>query len=300
MDKELQTIFEGLDKEIFTPELQASLISVVSEAVDQKVKEQIELEITQIDESYAEKLKTILEGMNSTFEKYKNDVDEDHTQKILQIKKALDESYGKKLLQVKEIYENVIRKQAVEHRDQLVEAVSQHLDICLEKAIPQKVVEEAAKNTFVQKQLNEARKVLGVDKAYISENLKQGVIQGKQVVEKLVKENAELKKAQAINESQRLLAESTANLPTEQQRFVRQKLEGKTPDFIKRNISHVLEMFARQEKTEKTALLNENKNTFIVDRAQVVADETRKTETLVENVESPRMAEYLNIMGHRK
>lgn len=299
MDKELQTIFEGLDKEIFTPDLQNQLATVINESVEQKVKDRIELELTQLDESHAEKVKTVLEGLEKTFADYRESVDDDHCKKMMKVKETLEESYGKKLLQVKEMYENVIKKEAITHRNQLVEAISQHLDICLEKAIPAKVVEEAAKNTFVQKQLNEARKVLGVDKEYISENLKQGVLQGKTMLEKLTQENTELKRQNLLEESRRLVAEKTANLPAEQAKFVRTKLSGKSPDFINSNFSFVLEMYNRKDQSDRSALLNENRTTFIVDRSQVVEDEINRTEIISEDVTDPRIAEYLKVMNFK-
>ncbi len=253
-----------------------------------------------MDETHAEQTKTILERMESTFNDYRKSVDEDHCKKMLQVKTTLEESYGKKLLMVKNLYDNAIQKEAVQHRDTLVESINTYLDDYLEKAIPQKIVEEAAKNTYVQKQLDEARKVLGIDKKYISESLKQGIVEGKSQYEALAQKNLELERQKLIAESKALIVEKTANLPIEQAKFVKAQLEGKSPDYIERNISYVLEMYARKEKTEKSTLLSEHKN-VIVDRAQLVADETRKqNEIQTESYTDPVMAMYSEGLKFRK
>lgn len=300
MDKELNSIFESLDKEIFTDELKTTISGVIAEAVDKKVAERVDLELQQMDETHAEQTKTILERMESTFNDYRKSVDEDHCKKMLQVKTTLEESYGKKLLMVKNLYDNAIQKEAVQHRDTLVESINTYLDDYLEKAIPQKIVEEAAKNTYVQKQLDEARKVLGIDKKYISESLKQGIVEGKSQYEALAQKNLELERQKLFAESKALIVEKTANLPIEQAKFVKAQLEGKSPDYIERNISYVLEMYARKEKTEKSTLLSEHKN-VIVDRAQLVADETRKqNEIQTESYTDPVMAMYSEGLKFRK
>lgn len=299
MDKELQAIFENLDSQIFTDDLKTSITSVIEEAVNKKVSDRVDLELKQMDESHAEKTQVVIERLNETFDDYRTQVDEDHCQKMLQVKQTLEESYGKKLLQVKKAYEGVIYKDAIAHRDQLVESVNSFLDAFLEKAIPQKQVEEAAKNTYVQEQLENIRKIAGVDKTFIAENVKQGIVQGKNQLDKLAKENLEFRRAAMIAESKAILAEKTAVLPAEQAKFVRAKLEGKSPEFINDNISYVLEMFARQEKTEKASLLKEHKN-LNIDRAQIVADETKKNEIQTESYTDPVMAMYGAGLNFRK
>jgi hypothetical protein len=297
MDKELQSIFESLDSQIFTDELKTAISTVLKEAVEKKVSDRIDLELQQMDESHAEKTSLIIGRLEETFNKYREQVDVDHCKKMLDVKKTLEESYGKKLLVVKEAYEGVLKKDAIATRDQLVEAVDGHLTAYLEKAIPREKIEEAAKTQYVKEQLDNIRRIAGVDKSMLSENIKQGIVQGKNQMDKLVKENAELKRAKAIAESKKILAEKTAHLPTEQAKFVRSKLEGKTADFINENISYVLDMFARQENTERQTLLKEHK-VVEVDRAQIVADETvNKIQT--ESVD-PLMGMYLQGMNFRK
>lgn len=301
MEKELQAIFEKIDSQYMSDELKQTLAGVFEEAVEKRLADRLDLELKAMDETHAEQTTQLIGNLEATFEQFKVDVDADHSEKIQTVAKALSESYGQKLLIVKEGYEKVIRETALEHRTQLVGAVEKHLNIALEKIIPAEQVREAAKNTFAQKQLNEARKVLGVDKAFMSANVKEGIVQGKQQIDALIKENASLKKAKAVTESQSLLIKATANLPVEQAKYVRAKLEGRSPEFIKDNLSYVLEMYARQETQEKASLLREH--TSQVDRV-VVADELNRTsyieESSTHNPLNPNMGLYLKGLNYRK
>jgi hypothetical protein len=301
MEKELQAIFEKIDSQYMSDELKQTLAGVFEEAVEKRLADRLDLELKAMDETHAEQTTQLIGNLEATFEQFKVDVDADHSEKIQTVAKALSESYGQKLLIVKEGYEKVIRETALEHRTQLVGAVEKHLNIALEKIIPAEQVREAAKNTFAQKQLDEARKVLGVDKAFMSANVKEGIVQGKNQIDALIKENANLKKAKLVTESENLLVKATANLPVEQAKYVRTKLEGRSPEFIKDNLSYVLEMYARQESQEKASLLREHAPQ--VDRV-VVADELNRTsyieESSAHNPLNPNMGMYMRGLNYRK
>ena len=302
MDKELQAIFEKLDAQYFTDELKQTISGFFSEALEKRVADRVSLELGAMDDTHAEQTKIVLDQLEATFEAFKADVDKDHCKKIQTVANALSESFGQKLTIVKEGYEKVIRETALEHRTQLVGAVDKHLTSYLEKTIPIEQVRESAKNTFAQKQIDEARKILGIDKAFISANVREGIVQGKQQMDALIKENNALKKSKMVTESESLLVKATANLPAEQRKYVRAKLEGRSPAFIKDNISYVLEMYARQETDEKTSLLREHKSQ--VDRV-VVADELGKQNSyIVESTEhnplNPHMEMYKRGLSYRK
>lgn len=275
MLKELKTIFENVDKEILSEDTLTAISSLIEEKVSQKVQERLDLEVESAIKTQFDKFKTISE-------KAVNAIDADHTAKIKMVVEAITEDNNKKLLKVSEGYKKIISETAIQHRDSLVESIDQFLDLYIEKHLPRQQIEEAAKNQYALKAVEEARKILGVDDKFIKSNIKEALVDGKQQMDKLVKENAELKKRTAIIESKKVLAEKTANLPVEIKRFVTSRLQGKSASFISENIDYVIDMFDRQEKKEKrSALLNENKN-FIVDRNRV-ADEILK-----ENVNKPQ------------
>lgn len=296
MLKELKTIFENVDKEILSEDTLTAISSLIEEKVSQKVQERLDLEVESAIKTQFDKFKVISE-------KAVNAIDADHTAKIKMVVNAIKEDYDNKLVTVSEGYKQIISETATQHRDSLVESIDQFLDLYIEKHLPKQQIEEAAKNQYALKAVEEARKILGVDEKYINSNIREALVDGKQQMDKLVKENTELKKRTAIIESKKVLAEKTANLPVEAKRFVTSRLQGKSAAFIAENIDYVIDMFKRQEKNDKrSALLNENKN-FIVDRNRV-ADEILKENVNkpanTVNPNNPMESVYLSGLNYRK
>jgi len=293
----IQTILESLDEQIFTPDLKENLKSVFESTINQKVQERLDLELSSMDESHANKMKSVLESMETAFEQYKKDVDEDHSSKLKTVLEHLKNKHNNELKIVAESYEKVLKDTAVTHRDELVLAVESYIEEYLGEAIPVKQIEEAAKNTFALKQLDEARKVLGIDKTMISENLKQGILEGKKEMDRLSKENADRKRALAISESKRVLTEKTANLPVEMAKYVRQRFAGKTANFIQENFSYVVDMYNKNETINRSTLIKEHNNIPQVDRAKYIADEKQKASKPVISESNDIMDQYVRLLS---
>ena len=293
---ELKTIFESVDKEILSEDTLAAISTLVESTVKTKVQERLSLEVESAVKTQYEKFKVVSE-------KAINAIDTDHTAKIQMVVKAIREDYDKKLTTVSEGYKKIISKTAIGHRDTLVESVDEFLDLYIEKSLPKAQIAEAAKNKYALKAIEEARKVLGVGPQYINSNIREALVDGKRQMDKLVSENADLKKKTFVTESKKILAEKTANLPVEASRFVRSRLEGKSAQFIKENFDYVVDMFKRQEKSQKrNALLNENKQT-IVDRSRVADEILKESETRTHvsaNPNNPMESMYLDGLGFRK
>jgi len=267
MEKELQSIFENVDKDILNEDTLKAITDLVEETVNKKVNERVTLEVESA-------LQSMDEDHSARFQQAIEAIDNDHTEKVKKVVEHINKDHIAKLMQIKEKYESLLQKTAVEHRDTLVESVSNYLDRYIEKSIPKEQIVEAAKNRYIENVLNEARQVLSVDSKVINENVKSAIRDGKEKLDRLTHENAQLKKKMVVTESQRILAEKTANLPMEQARFVRTRLQNKSPEFIKENFQYVLDMFVRSDKQERRSALNENKTTN-VDRKRV-ADEIIK------------------------
>jgi hypothetical protein len=293
---ELKNIFESVDKEILSEDNLKAIASLFEEKVNAKVQERVDLEVESAIKTQFDKFKTISEKAVSA-------IDADHTAKIKMVVKTIMEDNNQKLLTVSEGYKKIIAETAVQHRDTLVESIDEFLDLYIEKHLPKQQIEEAAKNQYAQKAIEEARKILGVDEKYIKSNIKEALVDGKTKMDQLVRENAELKKRTAITESRRVLAEKTANLPVEVKKFVTSRLQGKNASFIAENFDYVIDMFKRQEKNEKrSALLNENKQ-FIVDRNRVadeILNESVKKSNETVNPSNPMENLYLSGLNYRK
>lgn len=293
---ELKSIFESVDKEILSEDTLKAISSLIEEKVNAKAQERVELEVENAVKTQYEKFKTVSEKAISA-------IDADHTNKIKMVVNAIMEDYDQKLLTVHEGYKNLIANTAIKHRDTLVESVDEFLDLYIEKSIPKQEIEEAAKNQYALKAIEEARKILGVDEKYIKGNIKEALVDGKRQMDTLLKENEELKKAKLIAESKKVLAEKTANLPVETARFVRSRLEGKSAKFIQENFEYVMDMFGRQEQKAKQSALLSEKKTYIVDRNRVADEIIKESENKSKNQSNPQnpMEDlYLSGLNFRK
>lgn len=293
---ELKSIFESVDKEILSEDTLKAISSLIEEKVNAKAQERVELEVENAVKTQYEKFKTVSEKAIAA-------IDADHTNKIKMVVNAIMEDYDQKLLTVHEGYKNLIANTAIKHRDTLVESVDEFLDLYIEKNIPKQEIEEAARNQYALKAIEEARKILGVDEKYIKNNIKEALVDGKRQMDTLLKENEELKKAKVIAESKKVLAEKTANLPVEIARFVRSRLEGKSAKFIQENFEYVMDMYGRQEQKAKQSALLSEKKTYIVDRNRVADEIIKESENKTinqSNPQNPMEDLYLSGLNFRK
>jgi len=293
---ELKSIFESVDKEILSEDTLKAISSLVEEKVNAKAQERVELEVENAVKTQYEKFKTVSEKAISA-------IDADHTKKIKMVVNAIMEDYDQKLITVHQGYKNLIANTAIKHRDTLVESVDEFLDLYIEKNIPKQEIEEAARNQYALKAIEEARKILGVDEKYIKNNIKEALVDGKRQMDTLLKENEELKKGKFIAESKKVLAEKTSNLPVEVARFVRSRLEGKSAKFIQENFEYAIDMFGRQEQKAKQSALLSEKKTYIVDRNRVADEFIKESENKTQNQSNPQnpMEDlYLSGLNFRK
>jgi hypothetical protein len=293
---ELKSIFESVDKEILSEDTLKAISSLVEEKVNAKAQERVELEVENAVKTQYEKFKTVSEKAISA-------IDADHTKKIKMVVNAIMEDYDQKLITVHQGYKNLIANTAIKHRDTLVESVDEFLDLYIDKNIPKQEIEEAARNQYALKAIEEARKILGVDEKYIKNNIKEALVDGKRQMDTLLKENEQLKKGKFIAESKKVLAEKTANLPVEVARFVRSRLEGKSAKFIQENFEYAIDMFGRQEQKAKQSALLSEKKTYIVDRNRVADEFIKESENKTINhfnPQNPMEDLYLSGLNFRK
>jgi hypothetical protein len=293
---ELKSIFESVDKEILSEDTLNAISSLIEEKVNAKAQERVELEVENAVKTQYEKFKTVSEKAISA-------IDADHTKKIKMVVNAIMEDYDQKLITVHQGYKNLIANTAIKHRDTLVESVDEFLDLYIDKNIPKQEIEEAARNQYALKAIEEARKILGVDEKYIKNNIKEALVDGKRQMDTLLKENEELKKGKFIAESKKVLAEKTSNLPVEVARFVRSRLEGKSAKFIQENFEYAIDMFGRQEQKAKQSALLSEKKTYIVDRNRVADEFIKESENKTINhfnPQNPMEDLYLSGLNFRK
>lgn len=270
MLNELQPIFEQIDKNLFNEETMKKIATIVEAKVNEKVDSRVTLEVESAkqiqEEDYTNKMQHLVKVI-------KENIDKDHLAKIKFVVENLNTDHMNKLIQLKENYENILKKTALDHKMQLVEGVDAFLEKYIDKNLPKEIIEEAAKNTHVNNLLSEARKVLAVDPSFVKDNIKEAIVDGKKQVDRLIRENAQLRQSKEAEEVARFIAEKSSNLPANAAKFVRSRLANKPLKVVKENFDYVVDMFAVQEKKNKNSLVNENKQPISnVDRSKISGD----------------------------
>jgi dsDNA-binding SOS-regulon protein len=266
MLNELKPIFEQIDASLFTEDTLAKISTLIEEKVKERSDAQIELAVEAAISSFDEDVTKKTQHLIETF---KANIDQDHTAKIKFVVEKLNADHMEKLLTLKEKYDNLLKETAVGHKEQLVESVDRFFEKYIDKAIPRSQILEAAKNQHVQQLLEQVREVAGVDTRYIKENVKKGILDGKKQLDRVLKENAELKHERNAEKARRFLVEKTRNLPVDTAKFVRARLESKPFEYIKENFNFVVDLYSKEETKERRSVQRKQSPTTIVESAPV-------------------------------
>jgi len=120
--------------------LNEEVLSEIENVFDQKVNDKVEIHVEQAlneqDELYTEKLTELVKK-----------IDEDHSSKLKNVVEAIDTDRASKLQMVIEKYESALDGEAEGFQGQLIESISDYLDVYLEEKLPVESVQEAVKNT---------------------------------------------------------------------------------------------------------------------------------------------------------
>ena len=137
-------------------EVLSEIENVFEQKVNDRVEIQVENELNEQDELYSGKLKELVEK-----------IDVDHTAKLERVVEALDGDRAQKLKLVIEKYEKALNEEAESFQKDLVENISNYLDVYLEEKVPSQSIAEAVKNTKAVKVLEGLRNHLAVDLSLI-------------------------------------------------------------------------------------------------------------------------------------
>jgi primosomal protein N' len=265
MLNELKPIFEKIDASLFTEETMTQISSIIEEKVNTTVQDRVTLAV---ESALQEKDEEVTKKTQHLIETFRSNIDQDHTAKIKFIVEKLNEDHMNKLLTLKDKYDGLLEKTAVDHKNQLVEAVDRFFEKYIDENLPKQQIMEAAKNVHVQELLEQVRRVAGIDKTYIKENVAKGILDGKQQIDRLQKENARMKHEKDVAEARALLVEKTKNLPIETAKFVRSRLSNKSPQYIKENFNFVLDLFDQSER-KSVDNIKKTRSTPIVESAPI-------------------------------
>ena len=268
--------------------LNEEVLSEIENVFEQKVNDKVEIHVEQAlndqDELYTEKLNELVEK-----------IDADHSSKLKRVVEAIDSDRAEKLQMVIEKYESALNEEAENFQSQLIDSISDYLDVYLEEKIPVESVQEAVKNTKAKKILEGLRNHLAVDSALEKESIKEAVIDGHNQIneaskklESVAEENAVLKEELDTVKAGLMLEQKTAGLDKKTKQYVNKVLKGKDAEFIAENFDYTLKLFKKKEsdrlETLKEEALSTREN---VDR--VVYES--KQEIVEEKVASPYLSE---------
>ena len=268
--------------------LNEEVLSEIENVFEQKLNDKVEIHVEKAlneqDELYTEKLNELVVK-----------IDEDHSAKLKSVVEAIDKDRSDKLKLVIEKYEGALNGEAEDFQSQLIESVSDYLDVYLEEKIPVESVQEAVKNTKAKKILEGLRSHLAVDSALEKESIKEAVMDGHNQIneaskklESVAEENAVLKEELDTVKTGLMLEQKTAGLDKKTKQYINKALKGKDAEFIAENFDYTLKLFKKKEsdrlETLKEEALSTREN---VDR--VVYES--KQEIVEEKVSSPYLSE---------
>ena len=269
--------------------LNEEVLSEIENVFEQKINDKVEIHVEQAlneqDELYTEKLTELVKK-----------IDTDHSSKLNKVVEAIDSDRANKLKMVIEKYESALDGEAEGFQGQLIESISDYLDVYLEEKIPAESVQEAVKNTKAKKILEGLRSHLAVDSALEKQSIKEAVMDGhnqineaSEKLESIAEENAVLKEELNTVKAGLVLEHKTADLDKRAKKYVSRVMEGKDAEFIAENFDYTLKLFKKKESNRLESLKEEALSTR--DDVDRVIYEDTKQEIVSESVSSPYMDE---------
>lgn len=270
---------------LFSEDIQKSLglsdesVKAIQESLEAKIDLAVEAALEEQDEVYAEKLKNVFTSL-----------DRDRTLKMKKIMEAFDKDKTAKLVKVIKKYEREQNGDLLKFKKQLTESVSEFLDEFIEESIPTADIKQAVKNKTAMNVLENLKKVFAIDLAVMKESVAAPIMEGKQELDKLRKENQDLKKSLKViteekNNSQvKLFLEGkTSKYPEVKKNFIKKALGDKSLSFIKENFDYTVRLFEKQERKQmevikEDALQNRKHKPDFVKEQKIVTEKVNNKE----------------------
>jgi hypothetical protein len=319
MKDKLKAILESVDpkQEIFTDEMQESLIS----QLDEKINEKVEAARTELMEKHADKLeelntehtKVLEEKLTeqdtdhaSKLEKLLEDIDTDHSQKLEMVLEKKDAQHTEELEKLKEDIDTEHTEKlekVLEHldtdattkltqvkefyestyEDDIINSLSDFLDTYIEKHQPEAVVVESTKLDRLEKMFESMKELLVVNDEYVHTEIKEALEDGKSQLDE---------KDAKIDE----LMMEKIKLNKKIKKFEADKLLGeKTKNMDEIEKSYILTQFAESSVEE---IENQIDKGIQVDvpKDDVPSDEVLQEAIIDNNAEAQQMNNYVDMI----
>jgi hypothetical protein len=265
MQNNISELLKAATKDILTEDVLKEIESAYEASVDAKVQLHVEKALNEQDEDYASKLETLLEA-----------IDADHVEKLNKVVTALDADRAKKLKKIVEKYETALTTEAAEFKNQMVDQVSNYLELYLEEKLPTAEIQEAVNNKRAAAVLNDMRNMLSVDMALAQESIRDAVVDGKTRIDEAGKQLETANKQIAtlteqlntVNASL-VLEKKISSLDEDKKKYMKKMLGSKSAKFIAENFDYTLGLYEKSEEERFNNLVTEAKEetvTTAVDR----------------------------------
>ena len=231
-------------KDILSDDSLGDIETAFNEAVSEKVQLHVEKALMEQDTAHTAKLQKLLDA-----------VDNDHTAKLEALVEAIDNDHMGKLNAVIRRHQGILGEQANGFKQELVESISNYMELYLDKVAPQDMLKQAVTNKRAVDFLGELRNLLAVNGALEKASIKNAVMDGKlrldeatQTISSLQQQNAELKGTVVDVSAQMALETKCKNLPDQKKSYVQNLLRDKSVQFINENFDYTVEMFDMTEE----------------------------------------------------
>jgi len=311
----IKNILSEQFKDLITDETLTTIEEAFNQAVEEQLKGKIQLESENIkqklDEHYTTKLSEVVEKIDqdhtAKLKRLVEAIDTDHAVKLQKLVKGIDKKHTSMLSQIVEKYEGQIQEEAKNFQEQLVEEVSNYLDLYIDKNLPKDQISEAVANIKAVKQLEQIRQIVGISEEFVDNEVKEALIDGKKTIDSLrnelnvaLKENTDLtiksNKAQAYI----ILEQRTSDMPSAKKQFVTKLLGNKAPNYIEENFQYVVDMFEREHQEEVDEIKESVKQDFVktptIDRPQIIEEKQEFNNEIERAGSGDQVNGYLNEM----
>jgi hypothetical protein len=282
----IKTILKEATGGALNDEVLSEIENVFEQKVNDKVELHVESALTEQDELYSQKLEELIEH-----------IDADHSGKLKEVVEAVDADRANKLKAVITKYEKILTEDAEKFQTNLIESISDYIDVYIEEKIPTASIQEAIKNTKAKKVLENLRSHLAVDSALEKVSVKDAILDGHNQISEAttklnetLKENTELKANLNQLKAETLLESKLAGLNNSRAKtFAKKTLSGKDAEFIAENFDYTVKLFKKKEESRLENLKEEAYET--TEKVDRVIHEDVITENSKPSTESPYLTE---------
>jgi len=287
--KNIEEALKEHTKDILSEETLGEIETAFNEAVEERANLQVEAALVKQDEDHAIKVQGLLEA-----------IDDDHTSKLTRIVEAVNANHFAKLKNVIRKYEGVVYTEAGTFKNNMVNSVSNYLDLYLERTFPTDMLDEAIKNKRALSVLEDMRQLLGVDMALARQTIKEAVLDGKQQLEEsnkavddILAENKQLTQHLTCAKAEILLEDKCKGLPEEKKKYMKRVLGNKEEQFITENFEYTLDLFDKEQDKQFEQMRSEARHSVKGNVAPLIESTDVRNEQPVTEEDDPMFNSYM-------